>query len=240
MSVIRIGSFNVAAQAMSWQRKTFDGRRDDILAGVTYYGLDILCVQENGNPTRTARLTNTLSKAKLRRAPGGGKWRYIYFNNELLQLRDSGLMKLNRLGTKTGQTWFVTSSHLTASFLGSSATRRSEARRLLSETRRLNPSGHREIHAGDFNSVRDVSAAVMIPAGFRDTAAVAGTRTGAGYNTFNGRTTVIPHRRTQKIAGEHLDHIYVEADMVHRVTHWSQRSDVEASDHNLIMIKVTV
>jgi endonuclease/exonuclease/phosphatase family metal-dependent hydrolase len=252
VSVLRLGTFNVAAQAMSWQRRTWAARQDDIRASVDYYGLDVLCVQENGNAERTRQLTNTLYRADkpLRRAPGGGRWRHIYFNNELLHCPPgaSGLMKLNAGGTKhaawaklthraTGETFFVTSSHLSASFLGSDAARRREASRLLVTSRKLNHRRYPEIHAGDFNSPSDVTNKVMKPAGYTDALRTADAVTHGSYNTFNGRTSVVPALRTQRFDGEHLDHIYVEK-LNDRVVLWSQRSDVGASDHNLVMIAV--
>lgn len=250
MSVLRLGSFNVAAQAMSWQRETWTDRQPRILASVEHYGLDVLCIQENGSPTRTRQLTNTLSKARMRRAPGGARWKYIYFNNEMLRHNDSGLMKLNRLGTKraawakltvreTDETFFITSPHLSASFLGTNRARRAEARTLLEESARLNPNGHPTIHAGDFNSPSDVTTAVMTPAGYFDALRRANTSSSSGYNSFNGRKTVKPGR-TQKLDGVHLDHIYVSKSLRNRVVHWSQRPSLAASDHNLIMVKVAL
>lgn len=254
MTVLTIASMNFAAQATSWQRQTFAGRLDDIAESVDYYHPAVLCGQEAGNPSRTRALTQVFKddvRGNLRRAPGGGNWKYIWYDADKLHLNGSGSMKLNPAGSKraawaklttldTAETFFVTSAHLSASFLGTDAARRREANRLLDTTNQLNPRRHPEIHAGDYNSVSDVGQAVMKPRRRLDARSIASLKQHTGYNTYNGRTTVVPHASTQQLDGEHLDHVYVSDDLRERVLLWSSRASVKASDHNIIAIKVSL
>lgn len=253
MSRLTFAAQNLAAEAKSWQRKTFSARLDDIADGLEYYRPAVFCGQETGGSSYLRRLDDTFRHLapgyKLTRVPHGGRWRHIWVDLDQVYVNASGLMALNRLRTKhaawgkitareTKETFFTTSVHLSAGNESKAQARFDQADRLLDTSAKLNPNGHPEIHAGDFNSERLVGNTIMWPRRYRDGLACAKTRTRTGHDTYNGRSTVKVDPGTQRENGDHLDHIYVSDELKDRVLHWSQRPSVKASDHNLIAIKV--
>jgi len=161
----------------------------------------------------------------------------------------SGLMTLNATRAKhaawmdfthkpTGDRLFNTSVHLSVGGESKAQTRYREAETLLRKTRALNTGRFPEVHGGDFNSHGLVGDVVFEPRRYYDALDRADTSRHAGYNTFNGRTTVTPHASTQRMDGDHDDHFYVSAALKSLDAHWSQLPTVRASDHNTIAIKV--
>ncbi|VXC20902.1 hypothetical protein [Aeromicrobium sp. 9AM] len=250
MSVLTIASQNLAAEAKSWQRKTFAGRLDDIGDGIAYYRPGVFLAQETGGGLLyLPRLDREMKRHGLRRAPHGGRWRHIYYNPDLVRRNRSGLMSLNRLGTKhaawldftdrlSDERLFATSVHLSQGNESKAQTRYREGETLLRKTAHLNPRKYPEIHGGDFNSHGLVGRVVFEPRHYVDALDVASTTKHKGYNTYNGRSTVKPIHSTQQIDGDHDDHFYVSSALKPFIAHWSQRPTVVPSDHNLIAIKV--
>lgn len=248
---LTIASHNIASKAKSWQRKTFGERLEFIGAGVGYYHPGILAVQEAGASSELRRLDPELRRHGLHRAPKGGRWRYLYFNPDLVKLHDSGLFALNASHTKhaawgkftelsTGRTLFVTSVHLSVGGEEKAQARYKEAERLLRLSADVNRFNHPQVHAGDFNSYHRVGDVVMEPHGLVDALDVALGAARSGYDTFNGRTTVKPNHATQQLNAQHDDHLYVSPWLADRVTWWSQLPSLPASDHNIIAIKVNL
>jgi len=250
MTTMTIAAQNIAAEAKSWQRKTFAQRLEYIGVGVGYYHPAVFDVQESGGGVLyLPRLDTELKRHGLRRAPRGGRWRHIYYNPDLVQLHSSGLMGLNTLRTKhaawidftyrpTGDRFFNTSVHLSQGGEEKAQTRYREAETLLRKTARLNTGKFPEIHGGDFNSHGKVGRVVFEPRHYVDALEAADTTKHKGYNTYNGRSTITPRPSTQLMHGEHDDHFYVSAALKNLVAHWSQFPTVRASDHNLIAVKV--
>lgn len=253
MSRLTFAAQNLAAEAKSWQRKTFNARLDHIADGLDYYRPGVFCGQETGGTSYLRRLDDTFRHLapgyKLTRVPHGGRWRHIWVDLDQVRVNASGLMALNRLRTKhaawakitaheTKETFFTTSVHLSAGGEGKAQARFDQADRLLDTSAKLNPNGHPEIHAGDFNSERLVGNTIFVPRKYHDGLARARTRARTEYDTYNGRSTLKADTGTQRESGDHLDHIYVSDELKDRVLHWSQRPTVKASDHNLVAIKV--
>lgn len=251
MTVLTIAAQNIAAKSKAWQRQTFDSRLPAIRLGVLAYKPAIFLVQESGNAPYLRKLDAALKPAGLVRAPGGGRWRHIYYDPKRVRRIASGLIALNASHTKhaawarfanktTGELIFVTSVHLTAGGEDKAAARYREAEQLLRKTR-AHTYGAPEVHGGDFNSFKLVGRVVFQPRYYRDALLVADApsprRTA---NTFNGRTTVKPDKRTQRYNSDHLDHFYVSRDLARRVTYWSQLPSVRPSDHNLIVCRIAI
>lgn len=247
----RIAAQNLAAEAKSWQRKTFADRLEFIGLGVGYYHPDIFLAQETGGPLLyVPRLDHELKRHGLLRAPKGGHWRHIYFNPDTIRLYRSGSIYLGTPGKwaawakvvdlKTGHPLFVSSVHLSQGGEEKAQRRYREAEKLLRSTKALNTAHYPEVHGGDFNSHRLVGKVVFEPRGYVDALDVAprGMVRHKGYNTFNGRTTVKPDPSTQLVNGDHDDHIYVSRSLSKRVTYWSQHPSVLPADHNIIAATV--
>lgn len=250
MSVLTIAAQNVAAEAKSWQRKTFADRLEYIGTGVGYYQPGVFLAQETGGGVLyLPRLDHEMKRHGLRRAPRGGRWRHIYYDPDRVYCHRSGLMSLNRLGTKhaawmdftdrqSHERLFTTSCHFSVGGENKAQTRYREGETLISKTRHLNPRKYPEIHGGDFNSFGLVGKVVFQPRHYVDALDVAWTTKHKGYNTYNGRSTVKPDPKTQLLHGDHDDHFYVSAALKGLIAHWSMWPTVAASDHNIIAIKV--
>lgn len=245
---LTIASQNVAAMAKPWQRQTFGDRLVAIGAGVGYYHPGIMAVQEAGSGSYLSRLDSELRRHGLQRAPRGGRWRYLYFDPKQVRHHDSGLFWLNAVGKyaawgkftdlASGVTLFVTSAHLVQGDEAAAQARYKQAETLLRKSREVNRFHHPEIHAGDFNSYHRVGDVVFEPHQYVDALDVALSARHAGYDTFNGRTTVKAVHATQELNARHYDHFYVSKQLADNVFHWSQHPSIQASDHNLIAIKV--
>lgn len=251
MSELTITSQNVAAKSKSWQRKTFTTRLPHLLSVVSHYHPAIHLVQESGNAPYLKKLDATYKKAGLVRAPGGGRWRHIYYDPKKVRLVASGLLTLNATRTKhaawarfvdieSGELLYVTSVHLSAGGEEMAQARYRQAEQLLRKSR-PHTYGAAEVHGGDFNSYSNVGHVVFKPRFYEDALRVAHERSGRQVlDTFNGRNTVRPNPRTQKRQGNHLDHFYVNRLLLRRVTLWTSLATVYASDHNIIAVRITL
>lgn len=247
-AVTTVATINTAAEAKAWMRSTFDARMRALRENleVDKFLPQVVAVQESGGRTYLAKLDKVMVALGYRRAPGGGRWRYIYYRPNHLTVRRSGLITLNKLGTKhaawaelvdreTKRRVIVTSLHLSEGWSSSDSIRIGQAATLVRKIAALNTGKVPMVHAGDFNSYGLVIDKVLEPAGFSDSLDIADTRINASADSFNGRTTVAVPKRTPS-HGRHLDHVAVSKGVY--VSQWRQLVDAEVGDHNRITVRL--
>lgn len=241
-----VGAWNVCSESC----KGYGSRSIAQAHKVHEAKMDIMTLQEAGGQ-RVGRTTNAAFSGGERgfvRASGGAKTRYIFYRDELFDQLAGGTFSIGHSRTvtwarlvdkKTDQPFIVASIHLSPGKNGKKdRVRGSQAANLVSGVKRINPSEHPVILAGDFNTGRhrggDRVFGRLGSAGYRDSVSIAKTSEGANMNTYN-RNSASPRR-----SGDRVDHIFVSADF--EVPLWRQYNHTHngkvLTDHNMIAAKV--